>query len=104
MQMAGVLDWLFPKTEEAVVEEVTVRIGVRGHSGEPLVITRVERSEHVIDALFDDTRLDEMLRRIELTHDAITLTWDARASKEIRDVARARLPLLLAAPRFVVQE
>ena len=103
--MAGIFDWLFPaKEDEAAIEEVTVRIGVRGHQGPPIVITRLDRCEHAIDALFDDTRLDKRLRRIELTSEHITLTWDARASKEIQDIARARLPVLLAAPRFVVQE
>jgi hypothetical protein len=107
MTMAGILGWLFPaktRDEEAVVEEVAVRIGVRGHEGAPLVITKLTRCEHVIDALFDDTRLEGGLRRIELTTDAITLTFDARCPKELREIATKRLPDLLAAPRFVVDE
>jgi len=102
--MAGILDFLFPaKTEEAAIVEVTVRVTVRGHHGEPLVITKLNRSDHAVDALFDDTRLEGGLRRIELTDEAITLTFDERCPKELRDIARARLPDLLGAPRFVVE-
>jgi hypothetical protein len=107
MTMTGILGWLFPakaRDVDAVVEEVTVRVGVRGHRGEPLVITKLTRCDHVIDALFDDTRLDGGLRRVELTREAVTLTFDARCPKDLRDVARHRLPDLLAAPRFVVDE
>ena len=103
--MIGILGWLFPaKTEEAAVEEVAVRVGVRGHRGEPLVITRLNRCEHAVDALFDDTRLGNALRRIELDDEAITLTFDASSTPEVRRIVRERLPDLLSAPRFVVDE
>ena len=105
MTMTGILGWLFPaKPEEAVVEEIAVRVGVRGHKGEPLVITKLTRCDHVIDALFDDTRLEGGLRRVELTREAVTMTFDARCPKELRETARKRLPDLLAAPRFIVEE
>jgi hypothetical protein len=78
--------------------DVTVR--VRGHRGEPLVITRLERHEHVLDALFDDIVLDG-LRRVEVTREAIKMTF---AGEPVTAVVRERLLQLLGPPRWIVAE
>ena len=80
------------------MSEVTVR--VRGHRGEPLVITRLARCEHVLDALFDDIVLED-LRRVEITREAIKLSF---AKEQVASVVRERLLQLLGPPRWVVQE
>jgi hypothetical protein len=80
--------------------EVTIR--VRGHRGEPLIITPADRCEHVLDALFDDTRLEGGLRRIELTTETITLTFAPSCGVEITKIVRDRLPDLLGRPRWLV--
>ena len=78
--------------------DVTIR--VRGLRGEPLVITRRERREHVLDALFDDIVLDG-LRRVEITVEHITMTF---ANAPVTTIARERLVQLLGPPRWIVQE
>jgi hypothetical protein len=79
---------------------VDIVIGVRGHRGEPLVITPAVRCEHVLDALFDDPFLAG-LRRVELTSADVILTFGAAATPE-RDVVRTRVTELLGPPRWVV--
>lgn len=64
------------------------------------MITRLDRREHVLDALFDDIVL-EGLSRVEITTDAITMTF---VKKPDGKVARERLLQLLGPPRWVVQE
>jgi hypothetical protein len=80
--------------------EVTIR--VRGHRGEPLVITPADRCEHVLDALFDDIRLEGGLRRVELTTETIILDFAPSCGAEIQKIATERLPDLLGRPRWIV--
>lgn len=76
--------------------DVTVR--VRGHRGEPLVITPSDRREHVLDALFDDVVL-RGLSRVVITTEEITLTFAKEAAPA---VVRERLLQLLGPPRWFV--
>lgn len=78
------------------LSEVTIR--VRGHRGEPLVITPGDRKEHVLDALFDDIVLDG-LRRVEITRDAIKMSF---VKEPVAAVVRERLLQLLGPPRWIV--
>lgn len=75
-----------------------VRVGARGHRGPTLVITRSDRAEHVLDALFDDIALAG-LTRVELTHEGITLTF-AKGPPE--DVVRKQVIALLGPPRWTI--
>lgn len=78
--------------------DVTIR--VRGHRGEPIVITRAERCSHVLDALFDDIVL-EGLSRVEVTSDAIKMTF---AKEPVTSLVRERLLQLLGPPRWSVAQ
>ena len=80
------------------MRELTIR--VRGHRGPPLVITRLDRHEHVLDALFDDLVLAG-LKRVEITTEGITMTFEKEQEEKL---ARERLLQLLGPPRWVVQE
>jgi hypothetical protein len=78
--------------------DVTVR--VRGHRGDPLVITRLDRCEHVLDALFDDIVL-EGLKRVEITRETIKMSF---ANEPVTALARERLLQLLGPPRWIVAQ
>jgi len=77
-----------------------VQVGVRGHHGATLVITRGDRAEHVLDALFDDTVLAG-LTRVELTHEGVTLTFNGGPPE---DVVRKRVIQLLGPPRWKIDQ
>lgn len=76
----------------------TITIDVRGHRGETLVITKSDRAEHVLDALFDDTALVG-LRRVELTREGIVLSF---ANEVDEKHVRTRVLQLLGPPRWKV--
>jgi hypothetical protein len=79
--------------------DVTIR--VKGHRGEPLVITPGHRCEHVLDALFDDIVLTG-LKRVEITRETIKMSF---AKEPVESIVRERLLQLLGPPRWlVVQE
>lgn len=81
---------------DTVMTDVTVRVS--GHRGEPLVITRHDRCEHVLDALFDDIVLAG-LKRVEITRETIKMSF---ANEPAASLVRERLLQLLGRPRWVV--